>query len=91
MNALEPLYTLKVATQLIPMSSVPVLQEWLRRHAPEWPRRYVWRGRVKRRMRMLSQSELLIIRDHVVKTFLPEAVYPNRTPHPQVRRPPKRR
>jgi len=65
--ALEPLYTLAVAVQLIPFTSTRYLREWLYRHRDEFPRRYQIIG--FRRARLLSLSECQRIRAYVVKEF----------------------
>lgn len=64
--ALEPLYTLKVAAELIPWRNPDALRKWLQRH-PEFPARYQPRTRTCW-LRMLTESECLRIREMVVKT-----------------------
>lgn len=60
--ALEPLYTLRQAADLVPTTSVAALRQFLYRHRGEYPARYYLVGRGKRRHRLLSQSEILRIR-----------------------------
>lgn len=62
MTPLEPLYTLRQATDLIPMPSIRALVQWLYRHREEYPARYVLVGRAKRPKRLLLQSEIMAIR-----------------------------
>lgn len=73
---LEPLYTLKVAAELIPYyGTSEALGAWLRRY--RFPKRYTHVGRGKRRMRLLSHSELLAIRQALVKEIQPHHVQPS--------------
>ena len=62
----DPLYTLKVAAEMIPYPGVGALHDWLRRH-PEFPSRIQHVGRAKRRMRLLLLSEVMQIRAMLVK------------------------
>lgn len=65
MPALEPLYTLRQAAELVPFTSLGALEKWLSRYAQDWPRRYRHVGRGKRRHRLLLQSEVLEIRTRI--------------------------
>jgi hypothetical protein len=60
MTTLEPLYTLKVAAELIPFVHVGALADWLYRHRHEFPAHEMPIGR--RFLRVLSLSEVSRIR-----------------------------
>lgn len=66
---LEPLYTLRVAAEMIPYPGVRPLRDWLYRHRHLFPRRYQRVG--FRTLRLLSLSELVAIRAMVVKEIAP--------------------
>ena len=64
---LEPLYTLKVAADLIPFRSVEALRVYLCRHPQDFPGRY---RRFKHGyQRFLTHTECLKIRHDTVKSF----------------------
>lgn len=70
--AIEQLVTLKVAAELIPMSSVSALYQFLGKHKNEFPARYKNRGGPDMPLggvdeRFLSESEILRIRDMIFK------------------------
>lgn len=66
MTPLEPLYTLRVAAELIPYpGSVRNFRDWLYRHRDQFPGRY--QRRRNSYFRLLSNSELHAIRDMLVK------------------------
>lgn len=60
-DALEPLYTLEVAIELIPMSSMQSLYVFLSNHRDEFPARYRWSSRYTPQ-RILTRSECERIR-----------------------------
>jgi hypothetical protein len=62
---LEPLYTLRVAAEMIPCVHVGALKDFLRRHRREFPTRTMPINR--RRVRMLYLSEIERIRQLRVK------------------------
>ena len=65
---LEPLYTLAVACELIPMPSLRALSMFLWKHRDEFPGRY--RACVKgRRQRLLSLSEAKRIREMTITPY----------------------
>lgn len=72
---LEPLYSLKVAVELIPMASMNALYQFLGRHKAEFPPLYYGNG--CRMKRMLRRSELVRIRELAYTT----------KPHPRSRGP----
>jgi hypothetical protein len=67
--AIEPLYTLKVAAELIPMTSHGSLKAWLSQNDHLFPeKRYRNFGPYGRsQARLLSESEILMIRRIVIK------------------------
>jgi hypothetical protein len=73
-NDLEPLYTLKQAAELVPMRSVDSLKHWLTNHANDWPRRYRQLGRCRQWVRLLTESELVAIRQRLVRTGYPARI-----------------
>jgi hypothetical protein len=64
---LEPIYTLRQAADLVPMSSVGALQKWLYRYANHFPRRYRYLGRGHRKFRVLLQSEILAVQATLIR------------------------
>ena len=62
---IEPLYPLRVAAELIPMSSVVALYSYLQTRKDQFPPRY--RRARRGYMRLLTESEVLRIRADVVK------------------------
>ena len=62
--AIEPMYSLAVAAELIPCSDA-YLDVILHRRGEEFPRRYHTEG--KSSIRMLTESECLRIRDIVIQ------------------------
>ena len=66
MTPLEPLYTLKQAAAIIPYRTADLLREWLYRHRDALKvSRYTRVG--YRRIRLLTLTELRLIRGMVVK------------------------
>lgn len=63
-KSIEPLYTLKVAAELVPMPSIPALDQFLNRNKPEFPARY--RRTRWYEERLLTESEILKIRAMLV-------------------------
>jgi hypothetical protein len=61
---IDPLYALPVAAEMVPFSSLAALNIWLSRHKADYPPRYRRLGH--REIRLLSESEILRIRDSVV-------------------------
>ena len=66
--AIEPLYSRDVAAELIPMSASG-LDKILARYAEKFPPRYQMEGQVG--IRVLTESEVLAIRDIVIKNGQP--------------------
>jgi hypothetical protein len=64
-NIVDPLFDLKVAAMLIPMR-YPSLKKFLCRHKAQFPPRYRLAGD-RRRRRLLSASEIKIIRSKVIR------------------------
>jgi hypothetical protein len=74
---LEPLYTLRVAATLIPVTTLSNLYSYLSRHADQFPPRY---QRLRRGYtRLLTQSECARIREDLVKS-LPSRHAPSACP-----------
>jgi hypothetical protein len=71
LDALEPIYTLAVACELIPMPSMPALYQWLHNHKEEFKPRYRQGGGRHRPQRMLLESEILKIRAMTIKEGSP--------------------
>ena len=65
MTPLEPLYSLKVAAELIPFVHVGALRDFLWKHRDQFPARVMPIAR--RRCRMLTADELVTIRSMRVK------------------------
>lgn len=65
MTPLEPLYTLKVAAAMIPMTSVGTLRAWLYRHRTQFPARYQ-RIQYGRLIRLVSHNECIRIRSMTI-------------------------
>jgi hypothetical protein len=66
----EPLYDLRLAAQLIPMSH-DALRQYLISHKEEFSRRYR-RDRQRRLHRMLSGSEIRLIRSRILRFKNPD-------------------
>jgi hypothetical protein len=62
--SVEVLYSLPVAAEMIPFSSLAALHIWLSAHKVDYPARYRRLG--NREIRLLSESEVLRIREEVV-------------------------
>lgn len=65
MTPLEPLYTLRVAVEMIPFPSLTALTSYLGRHADEYPPRY--RRARRGYVRLLTLTECARLRAAVVK------------------------
>ena len=65
--AIEPLYTLRVAAELIPFPTAQALYMWLWRHKAEFPPPVYRRGRGIEH-RLLTESEILKIREMTLLT-----------------------
>lgn len=72
-SSLEPLYSLEVAAELIPMTSIQTLYVFLGKHKDKFPARYRNGGAVPvngrmmaRQQRLLSESEIIRIREMVI-------------------------
>ncbi len=76
----EPLYDLQVAAQLIPMQA-PSLRKLLSRHKAQFPARYR-RSTGRRRIRLLSATEIRTIRPMVVHAITPDQVFETYLPSP---------
>jgi len=62
---IEPLYDMQIAAKLIP-HPYNNLKAWLHNH-PEFPKRYRFITRYRRRVRLLSASEILEIRRQLIE------------------------
>jgi hypothetical protein len=63
----EPLYDLRIAAYLIPMR-YEAIRKWLYRNRERFPARYRLHGRSHRRIRLLSASEIRLIRAMCLRT-----------------------
>lgn len=63
----EPLYDMRIAAWLIPMR-YEALRKWLYRNKTLFPPRYRLHGHSHRRIRLLSASEIRIIRRMAIRT-----------------------
>jgi len=75
--SLEPMVSLEVAVELIPMTSRAALYQFLHHHKSEIPRHYKRIG--WREVRMLTMSEIQKIRDMTIKST---GRYTERAPSP---------
>jgi len=64
--AIEPLYTLRVAAELIPCPTIGALYQFLWHHKAEFPPRY--RKLHAHEVRLLTESEVLKIREMTLLT-----------------------
>lgn len=65
---IEPLYTIKVAAELIPMPSANALHQWLFKNPDVFAEKRYRRGSYGIDRRLLSESEILLIRSMVLKS-----------------------
>jgi len=63
-GGIEPLYDLAIASRLVPMP-YQNLKQWLYNHKDQFPQRYRY-GPRKGRIRLLSASEILAIREQTI-------------------------
>ena len=68
---LEPLFTLKVAAEIIPFPSVEALRQWLYRHRDEFPARYRRTSKGTTHIRLLTATECRTIQTQTLVKKIP--------------------